>query len=145
MMFLVVDPGIVAWAYAIFTESGKYVKSETIKYSSKQSQEERLWAIYMHLTQLDYIFSHVVIERQFVDIMSQITGVLRAVAGSKTVKTSLYAPREWRKTLTGTGMASEELVKQKVLEVYPEFADKSEHEIDTGALFIVYRRKNGKP
>jgi Holliday junction resolvasome RuvABC endonuclease subunit len=142
MKVLVVDPAITSWAFAIFDdEDGKLLHSETITYKSKESQESRLYKIFDKLDKVDDI-GHVVVERQFVDIMGQIVGVIRAVAGGKNCGSTMFVPSSWRKLLTGKGNATEEMVKAEVLKVYPQMADKSEHEIDTCAIYIAYRGKS---
>lgn len=95
--------------------------------------------IIQELDSIEGDIEHVVIERQFVDIMSQITGVLRSFAGKKGVKATLMPPSSWRKKLTGSGKASEDLIKEIVISQYPQMQNASEHEIDCCALFLAWR------
>lgn len=152
-MILTVDPGLVEWAYAIFDDNGKLVKSDMIKYKTtgkaKQSQEERLWDIFHTINTVEtQLFldrkeiTHIVSERQFVDTMQQITGVIRCSAGRLGVTAELYTPAQWRKLATGKGNATEDLVKQTVLDHYPEMFDTSVHEIDCAAIYLAWRKKN---
>lgn len=146
MYILAVDPGLVEWAYAVFDEDGDLIMSKMVKYESKRklTQEQRLFFIFDELTKLDYEFTCVIIERQFVDTMQQITGVLRAYAGNCNLKTVLFTPSQWRKLATGKGNASEELVVQTVLAKYPQMDELSVHEKDCAAIYIAYRAREQK-
>lgn len=105
-----------------FGEDGTLLFSETIKYKGKKTQEERLNNIanilfeVMHKNEI----KHVVVERQFVDIMAQIVGVVRAATYDKDSKTTTYVPSKWRKLLTGKGNAKEDEIKEVVFNAYPE-------------------------
>jgi Holliday junction resolvasome RuvABC endonuclease subunit len=145
-VIITVDPGLLAWAWGIYTEDGKYLKSATVTYKGKQSQEHRLNEIYNELCDVveslddKYEIEQIVVEKQFVEIMSQIVGVIRAFAGWAETRTTLFVPASWRKLAIGKGNATEDQVKEKVLSVFPELAEASEHEIDTGALYLAYRK-----
>lgn len=147
-MILTVDPGLVAWAYAVFDEDGNLVTSETIAYKSnkKLSQEIRLWHIWNTLaSNVDNgLITEIVAERQFVDIMQQITGVVRAVAGYQKIGTTLFTPMQWKKLATGKGNISEEALREIVVARYPELKDKSEHEIDCAGIYLAFRKKVGE-
>lgn len=138
-MILTVDPAITQWAYAVFDEHGVCLFSETVKYTSKESQESRLFKIFDKLDKLSYNITHVVVEKQFVEIMTQIVGVVRSLAGKKGVPTTCLVPSRWRKLLTGKGNATETMVKDAVLKHYPKMEDKSEHEVDCAAIYLAWR------
>ena len=76
-MILAVDPGLLGWAYAIFDYEDKLIFSKTVINTKKMPQEQKLRIVFEELDQLPFEIHHVVIERQFVDVMSQITGVIR--------------------------------------------------------------------
>lgn len=140
-MILTVDPGLLNWAFALFDEQGNLLYSETITYKGKKSQEERLYMIYEKLTESELYYDVVVCERQFVDIMGQITGVVRAAAGAQGAKSILYTPSAWKKAATGRGNIPEDELRELVVARYPELKDKSEHEIDTAGIYLAYLKK----
>jgi hypothetical protein len=74
MRVMTVDPGLIQWALAVF-DDGQLLYSETFSYKSKESQESRLSKI--HSKVIEFEFDHLVVERQFVDIMGQICGTIR--------------------------------------------------------------------
>jgi Holliday junction resolvasome RuvABC endonuclease subunit len=138
-IILCVDPGICDWAYAVFDEDGILLFSRHYKYTSKESQESRMFKVFDELDNLEYSIEHVVVERQFVDIMAQIVGVIRAFAGKKGVKTTPLVPSKWRKLLTGKGNATEVEVKDAVVKRYPQMESLSVHEVDCAALYLAYK------
>lgn len=146
MKIITIDPGLQAWALAIF-EDGKLITSKTLNYKKeKLSQEVRLWLIFDTLC--DYydaydleLGAEVVCERQFVDTMSQITGVVKAFAGKYNLKSILYVPKQWKKVISGRGDIDEEKLKSIVCEKYPELQDKSEHEVDCAGIYMAHRLK----
>lgn len=142
-----VDPGLVAWAYTIF-QDGIPVASRTITYEAKRklSQEERLADIFALLVAAGEIndVTEVVVERQFVDIMAQICGVVRAAAGDLGVKSYAYPPSSWKKACTGKGNISEEDLKQFVVNKFPEFENRSVHEIDCAGMYLGHKNKKAE-
>jgi Holliday junction resolvasome RuvABC endonuclease subunit len=146
MKIITVDPGLVYWAYAVFDEDGTLIESETVSYKKpKLTQEVRLFDIYATLNKICeehdfWIDGKIISERQFVDIMAQITGVIRSVGGRFGREVVLYTPAEWRKLATGKGNAKEDLVKKTALDNYPQLINASEHEIDTAAIFLAYKK-----
>lgn len=139
-----VDPGLVAWAYTIF-QDGVPITSKTITYEAKKklSQEERLADIFALLVTAgqEHKVFEVVVERQFVDIMAQICGVVRAATGEIGAKSHAYPPSSWKKACTGKGNITEEDLKQFIVDRYPEFATKSVHEIDCAGMYIGHINK----
>lgn len=144
---MTVDPGLREWAWALFDEdTGSCKISQTITYKPKLSQEERLYDIYTTLSNVareSNDVSLIVAEKQFVEIMSQIVGCIRTAAGSIQAKTKIYMPKQWKLKATGKGNISEEDLKQFVVERYPEFINRSEHEVDCAGIYIAYKNEAG--
>jgi Holliday junction resolvasome RuvABC endonuclease subunit len=141
MKILVVDPGLADCTYGIF-EDGKILFIKTMEFKKlKKSQEERLWMIFDEITnnELAKQCEKVVLERQFMDTMQQITGLIRAVAGKLGTTSILYPPASWRLRACGYGKATEDEVKETVKNHWPEdYNTMNVHAVDCCCMYLAY-------
>lgn len=140
---LVIDPGLRAWAYSVFAEDDSVVESETIKFNTKLSQEKRLFDTYSLLSDVvsRHKLTNITTEYQFVNTMSNIVGVIMAVAGSdENIKFKKITPSAWKKAGFGKGNIDEELLSDKIIDVYPQAQSMSEHERDCLGMYIAYKK-----
>lgn len=144
MIVVTVDPAITTYAIVIFQDD-QIICSKTYSYSSKLPQEDRLWSMHYNIiNELDerkLLPDLIIVERQFVDIMSQCVGVIRATAGYFRCKAKMYAPSSWRKWAFGKGNVSEEIIRQETIKQFPCLIDSSEHEIDAAAFYIAWKNE----
>lgn len=141
---LCIDPGIRFCGYVVFDDSGKIVKSKTIKFNTKLSQCKRLFQLYSELINVssNYEISNVVTEYQFVDIMSSIVGVIMAFSGSINDAEFLkMTPSNWKKLATGKGNIDEKELRDKMINVYPDAEEFDEHRLDCVGIYVAYQNK----
>ena len=151
MNYLVIDPSITQAGLALFNDSGQILHTEMIKFNSKKfSQEQRMFQLYDRMKSLveqnpgDF---EIICEKQFVNIMSEIVGVVKCFAGSdqdSRIKTTFFPPSKWKKMATGKGNVPEEDLRIFVEAKFPDMKDKSEHEIDCAAMFFAVTKKSQK-
>lgn len=140
---LTIDPAITNAAVAVFTEDGTLHHSETISFDRKLSQEVRMWQIFDKLSSVvdKYPVDVIVSERQFVQIMSEMVGVIKAFAGSINVNSVLFMPpSKWKKLATGKGNVPEDELANLVTSIWPDLVGASEHEIDCAGLFMAWQK-----
>lgn len=144
MVVCTIDPGLVYAAYSIFDDNGKILESETIKFNTKLSQCVRLNLLYCTLIELikKYPITDVITEYQFVDIMSSIVGVIMAGTGSEPkLKFDKITPSQWKKLAFGKGNIEESELRNKIIDIYKEAEEYSEHQLDTIGIFLGYKEK----
>jgi Holliday junction resolvasome RuvABC endonuclease subunit len=143
-LFLVVDPGIRFAGISVIDEQSQIKHSETLKFNTKKSQQIRIFELYKRMQDIVEQFGGrdnieaVITEYQFVAQMSWIVGCLMTFAGSIEAELIKLTPSQWKKMATGKGNISEEQLREKVLSIYPECSDYSEHQIDTLGMFLAY-------
>lgn len=146
MAVLAIDPGIVVAAYCVFDDNGVPIDFGDIKFNTKRTQEQRFWEFFSKLREISakHDIKEVVCESQFVNIMSQIVGMIMAFSGSVDVKLTKMTPGNWKKLSFGKGNIDEAILRIKVIEKFPELEKVSEHVIDCGGMYIAYsNKKNG--
>ena len=144
MRVLGVDPGTVQAGWAIL-EDGKLIDSGTI--TPPKSKD--------YLMRLRYIFGHLVmalkeepvdalaIENQFSGPnpstgikIGTAKGVAIAVGFLYEVEPFEYGVQQWKKTLTGKGNASKELVAETARAKWPEATFESQDEMDAAGIAL---------
>lgn len=138
----VIDPGLRFAGITAFVD-GVITHSETLKFNTKLSQQKRIFQLFNRMEELAKIFpsvSVVVTEYQFVSQMSWIVGCLMTFAGSIDAELVKYTPSQWKKMATGKGNINEEELRNKMIEMYPEAEQYSEHQIDTLGMYLAYSK-----
>jgi Holliday junction resolvasome RuvABC endonuclease subunit len=152
MNFLVIDPSITQAGLALFNDKGQILHTEMIKFNSKKfSQEQRMFQLFDAMSRV--IKNHpgdfeIICEKQFVNIMSEIVGVVKCFAGreqDQRIKTTFFPPSKWKKMATGKGNVPEEDLRIFVESGFPSMIGKSEHEIDCAAMFYAVTKKMESP
>ncbi len=145
---LSIDPGLRFAGWTVFDSCGKIVESDTIKFNTKLSQCVRLQILYSTLIAVSkkYTLSDVITEFQFVEIMSTIVGVIMAFTGSvKDARFNKTVPMAWKKAVTGRGNIEENLLRDILIDKYPEAICFDEHQLDTIGLYLAYKENQLNP
>jgi Holliday junction resolvasome RuvABC endonuclease subunit len=137
---IAVDPGLNNLGLTVFDANDKILSSQTVKMTSKEAQESRLYKVFCSVYDAasGNIVSQVVSEKQFVEIMSVINGAIRAAAGKLGARTTLFMPSAWKKAATGKGNISEDDLRDYIISKYPEAKDFDEHMIDSVGVYLAY-------
>ena len=137
-----IDPGLLNWAWIIFDDAGVIVKTKHIKLSNKKGQNKRLNEIYKELSELSlnegFKIESAVIEKQFMNLMIQINGVLKAACDSLDCETFFFVPSEWKKLITGKGNIAEDELTNFIIDKYPEAIEFDEHRIDCIGIYLAH-------
>jgi Holliday junction resolvasome RuvABC endonuclease subunit len=139
---LTYDPSITAAGIAVFQEDGELVFYETIKFDKKTSQAERLYSslcvidatLAMYPGKFRLVFS----EKQFMPIMMQMEGVVKAAAGKHKLPVETVTPSSWKKSAFKKGNITEDNLKVEVIKRYPQLVNESEHVLDCAGMFIAW-------
>lgn len=149
MPVLAIDPGIVVAAYCVFDDNGVPIDFGDIKFNTKRTQEQRFWEFFSKLREISakHDIKEVVCESQFVNIMSQIVGMIMAFSGSVDVKLTKFVPSSWKKAATGRGNIPEAELRALIIDRYSSLSDVSEHVIDCAGMYDAYvnKIKNAPP
>lgn len=144
-----IDPGLLNWAWIIFDDDGKIYKTRHIKLNNKDNQDKRLNQIYKEIAELssseNINITSAIIEKQFMNLMIQINGVLKAASDSMGGKTFFFVPSEWKKLVTGKGNVSEDELKSVILQAYPEAEGFDEHRIDCIGIYLAHIKREKEP
>lgn len=143
MAVLAIDPGIVVAAYCVFDDSGVPIEFGDIKFNTKRTQEQRFWEFFSKLREISakHDIKEVICESQFVNIMSQIVGMIMAFSGSIDVKLTKFVPSAWKKAATGRGNIPEDELRTLIENKYSSLAGISEHVIDCAGMYEAYVNK----
>jgi len=149
--YLVIDPSITQAGLALFNDSGQILHTEMIKFNSKKfSQEQRMFQLYDRMSSVindNPGEFEIICEKQFVNIMSEIVGVVKCFAGKsqdEKIRTTFFPPSKWKKMATGKGNIPEDQLRSFIELKFPGMVDKSEHEIDCAAMFFAVTKKSQK-
>jgi Holliday junction resolvasome RuvABC endonuclease subunit len=143
MAILAIDPGIVVAAYCVFDDNGVPIEFGDIKFNTKRTQEQRFWEFFSKLREISarHTITQIIAESQFVNIMSQIVGMIMAFSGSVDVKLIKFVPSAWKKSATGRGNIPEDELRTFIIDKYSSLANVSEHVIDCAGMYEAYVNK----
>lgn len=131
------------------TEKRTILFNKTYAYTSKLSQQRRLYLI-SNLVDgaiANYNIDIVILEQQFVDTLSRVTGALEAIVGKNNLPMEKMSPAHWKKQLSGQGKLSkketETYLRNNYNDVYEQLEDKTEHTFDALGMIFAYLKKYG--
>lgn len=149
-LFFVIDPGLRFAGISIIDENSSIKHSETLKFNTKESQQKRIYQLYRRMKDLAEQYHEennvniVITEYQFVSQMSWIVGCLMTFAGSIDAKLIKFTPSQWKKLSTGKGNIAEDELRNKIIELFPNAIEYSEHQIDTLGMYLAHiNQENG--